>query len=211
METILNVFIDWYRAPQFPYVVAGWLLAAFLTIAIVWIVRSVAFWFATHRRIQAVQNALGTSTRISDLRSNFKVNIKSIHETMRGRSLPSPFSVIFAGIDRSLERAWIEFCESFVTTNDANESVIRNTQRPIEYFRAAAFPPRTLGLFANVFVGVGLLFTFLGLVAALRFATEGLVAGDAAQMMDVLQAILYAAAAKFSSIAFARRSAAARR
>jgi hypothetical protein len=52
-------------------------------------------------------------------------------------------------------------------------------------------------LAANTFVGVGLLLTFLGLVAALTFAAEGMRSADSNGMLGAMRDLLSAASSKF--------------
>jgi hypothetical protein len=67
---------------------------------------------------------------------------------------------------------------------------------------------RLLQAIPNVLVGIGLLFTFLGLTAALYFASQGAAAHDVAQTQLSIRNLLDAAAFKLSSslIAFAKRA-----
>jgi hypothetical protein len=74
---------------------------------------------------------------------------------------------------------------------------IRSTQRPNEFFYAVARPPSWLGFAATLFVAFGLLATFLGLIAALTFASEGMASNDMASMQAAIRDLLSAASSKF--------------
>lgn len=74
---------------------------------------------------------------------------------------------------------------------------IRSSQRPNGFFYAATPPPTWLGFAANIFVAFGLLATFLGLVAALTFAAQGITSDDLNAMQRALRDLLSAAASKF--------------
>jgi hypothetical protein len=103
---------------------------------------------------------------------------------------------------RFLRHAWVEFRETLLEPEqDDPHAVIRNTTRPFDYLNAheagAEFGfRRTL---SGVFVGVGLLLTFFGLVSALHFATEDIRNGSTnlAQTRDALSGLLHAASFKF--------------
>lgn len=57
-------------------------------------------------------------------------------------------------------------------------------------------PPTRLELAASTFVGVVLLLTFFGRVAALTFATDGMRDSDSARMLDAIRDLPAAAASK---------------
>jgi hypothetical protein len=85
----------------------------------------------------------------------------------------------FLGRNRRLAHSWTEFKETLIVPDEmARRRLILNTARPQAYFnipaaRYAGLPlPAYLAL-PNIFVGLGLLFTFVGLVAALHFAAQG--------------------------------------
>jgi hypothetical protein len=102
-----------------------------------------------------------------------------------------------------LRHGWAEFTETLLIPNDGEAKPIRNTQRPGQYLNtraAEAFGPRFhfYQALPNYFVGVGLLLTFFGLVAALYFASEGIKAGSSlTQMQSALRDLLHAATFKF--------------
>jgi len=83
------------------------------------------------------------------------------------------------------------------TLNFAGAPPIRSTQRPNSFFYAVTPPPAWLGFAANLFVAFGLLATFLGLVAALTFASQGMTSDDPAAMQAALRDLLSASASKF--------------
>lgn len=90
--------------------------------------------------------------------------------------------------------AWREFQESMV---DEGTRPIRNTNRPGAFFNKAT-PRLTLLTFAsNIFVGVGLILTFLGLIVALNTASQGMSGADANAAKESLQGLLVVAGAKF--------------
>ena len=101
---------------------------------------------------------------------------------------------------RRLERAWREFYETALPPVE-DSGVLRNTVRPVEFFNR-----EELGLEAGMwrqvpalFVSIGLLLTFLGLVAALQQTGEVLQteATDTSATVRGLTTLLNVASAKF--------------
>ncbi|MEC8067246.1 MAG: hypothetical protein VX154_05250 [Pseudomonadota bacterium] len=95
----------------------------------------------------------------------------------------------------NLSHAWAELKESLVHENE--EKVVWNTARPHNYIDAHDIRgPRILSSFPNIFVGLGLVFTFLGLAASLQGIS---IDGDVAAMQKGLQNVLSAASVKFTA------------
>ena len=116
------------------------------------------------------------------------------------------FAEDFDGISQRLERdglighAWTEFRET-VMRPEAEPPVVQNTVRPHSFINAQHLQDHNLALrfmphLPNYFVGVGLLLTFVGLIAALDFATAS-VGGDIDQAIGGLEKLLKAATFKF--------------
>lgn len=102
-----------------------------------------------------------------------------------------------------LKHAWEEFAETLIFPKEDETAAIRNTQRPEQYLNSRAaerFGPKFhfYQALPNYFVGVGLLFTFFGLVAALYFASDGIKEGaELSAMQESLRKLLHAATFKF--------------
>lgn len=119
---------------------------------------------------------------------------------------PSAFANEFAAVDetiskkRLLKHAWEEFKETLIT-DDAGP--VRNTARPSAYLNVSGVAGELHLSFyqavPNYFVGFGLLFTFLGLVAAIHFASQGVAGDNVAQAKVALQHLLSAATFKFAT------------
>lgn len=93
------------------------------------------------------------------------------------------------------QRAWVEFEECIV---DPQAERLKNTVRPDEFFAPLADQSRGLLLWANLAVAVGLVLTFLGIIAALGNTSEALkAAGTANSMQEALRTLLSVTAAKF--------------
>lgn len=105
--------------------------------------------------------------------------------------------------DERLAHGWSEFKESLIIPEGGGaRRLIRNTARPQLYLNVpsaveAGLPLPSYLALPNVFVGLGLLFTFIGLVAALHFAAEGVTSADVAEAQQSLQSLLKAATFKF--------------
>lgn len=97
---------------------------------------------------------------------------------------------------KELRHAWTQFSETII---DPTDRTLRATARPDGYFLHIGDDIRVLNWWANIFVAIGLVFTFLGIVAALSKATEtmGGSAADMAAMQTALTELLTIAAAKF--------------
>jgi hypothetical protein len=99
------------------------------------------------------------------------------------------------GVGRSgLAEAWDRYRRTLILDQ---APPIRATQSPSVFLFAAYSPPTWLGFAANLFIAFGLLATFLGLIAALTFATQGMTSSDAAATQLALRDLLASAASKF--------------
>lgn len=103
---------------------------------------------------------------------------------------------------RLLRHAWSQFKETLIFPDGDIEDepfAIRNTARAQDYFNSAdaGLHFRFYRALPNLFVGLGLLFTFIGLVSALYFATKGIEGADIAQTQSALRDLLHAATFKF--------------
>lgn len=139
---------------------------------------------AARNRVQAIKEALGSDNDPIAERTAFAENY--IH-------LSAAMSEDQKGA-HSLVLAWREFQESMV---DESASPVRNTNRPAVFFNRAA-PKQTMLTFAsNIFVGAGLILTFLGLIVALNTAANGMAGQDVSVAKQSLQELLIVAGAKF--------------
>ena len=113
-----------------------------------------------------------------------------------------------------LKHGWEEFCETLIKPDQESKSqVIRNTIRPSYYLNTneteSKLHLKLLHFVSNLLVGVGLLLTFIGLVAALTFATCGIsdhvtgalakvcTGGGGGQLDAAIKDLLHAASLKF--------------
>lgn len=102
----------------------------------------------------------------------------------------------------TLAHNWEQFSQSLILPDEEEGEPIRATQRPEAFFDETGLVASRLNLrfyqsVPNILVGVGLLFTFIGLIAALYFASEGVTAKDIAATQEALGKLLHAATFKF--------------
>lgn len=100
--------------------------------------------------------------------------------------------------------AWSEFSETLIPPKRRDDGSIipaANTLRPHSFFNTVDLPigPKFLTVWPNIFVGIGLTITFLGLISALTEASASMadVAGDSLRVQSVVQNLLNVASAKF--------------
>jgi len=142
------------------------------------------FLTAAGARVKVLTAALGESPEPVAEREAFSRNFMDVAAAMNAPGKG-------AG---ALVQAWREFHESMI---DETASPIRNTNRPSTYFHRAGPRQIKLVFWSNVFVGIGLILTFLGLVVALHTAANGMRGGDVAQTKIALTTLLTVAGAKF--------------
>jgi methyl-accepting chemotaxis protein len=110
--------------------------------------------------------------------------------------------VAHEGSNPQFQRAWVEFEESIV---DLQAEQLKNTVRPDEFFAPLADQSRGLLFWANIAVAVGLVLTFVGIIAALGSTAAALdsangtanATGTVGSMQDALRRLLSVTAAKF--------------
>lgn len=106
-------------------------------------------------------------------------------------------SAVMTGADAyasHLVTAWRNYAKTFVR---ADSGPVVSPFRPRTFLIPATGGSGFLEFCANIFVAFGLLATFVGLVAALTFASTGMQTGDASQMQLAVRDLLGASASKF--------------
>jgi hypothetical protein len=117
----------------------------------------------------------------------------------KGAAFRDQAEQIDAALSRSLFGAsWAEYRECL----KKEEIGILYLRHPGEYFGLHAicnndFPARFFAAVHGYFIGIGLLLTFIGLVAALKFAAAGVASPDIAVAKQALNSLLSAASFKF--------------
>lgn len=139
---------------------------------------------AARRRVQALRTALGSAQAPAEAQAAFAGGFMEVAAAL-GEDGPG------AG---GLAAAWRELREFIF---DETESPIRCAAKAGPIFARAAPRLASLTLWSNVFVGVGLILTFLGLIVALNVAAKGMDGGGVEGAKTALSGLLTVAGAKF--------------
>lgn len=138
---------------------------------------------AIEKRLIVIDRAMGGSgADIDEARLGFAEHFNAIDAEMMEADHPQSYA---------LRRSWEEYRETIV---DPGAEVLHNTARPENFFLPLADRHRGLGWFANIFIAVGLLITFLGIIAALSTLDFS---GGVDAMQARLNELMKVAGAKF--------------
>lgn len=143
--------------------------------------------------------------------SPLKRDIKRANKAFSRADSPETFFENFEYIENLISKqkfifpVWLEFKETMnVYTKEDGSGVWQNTKRPQDYFTLSTLSRQrgnvnALDFWPNVFVGSGLLFTFLGLIAAIDQAGVAIEAAsqDVGEVMRALEIMLTIASIKF--------------
>lgn len=106
--------------------------------------------------------------------------------------------------------AWQEFSETLIPPTTSEEGIhnpCQNSERPHDFFTLSDLEmgPNFTKSLPNIFIGVGLSLTFLGLISALGSAVDGIAdaGGDTIEIQNSISDLLNAASAKFYASLFA--------
>src|SRR5579862_3673902 len=131
------------------------------------------------------------------------LRLKRLRRGLRSLGRGTDFARSFGDADALLEAsivgsAWSDYRECL----KASHEVVLYPRRPDEYLGlhalpASSYPARFFAATHGYFTGIGLLLTFIGLVAALKFAAAGVASSDLALAKAALNALLAAASFKF--------------
>lgn len=133
-------------------------------------------------------------------------HLRRLRRTIEQHRTEEAFAAHFESVSgrlansRLVGHAWREFRETLVMPSET-VSVVQNTARPQTFINIRCFQEQSTALrlmahIPNYFVGIGLLLTFIGLVAALFFATTA-VGGTIDEAIGGLKHLLAAATFKF--------------
>ncbi|PKP66275.1 MAG: hypothetical protein CVT85_03115 [Alphaproteobacteria bacterium HGW-Alphaproteobacteria-7] len=150
--------------------------------------RVVPYLSAARERIDALQSSLGTDRDPDAERRAFAENYIEVSGAMGTEQEGA----------HNLVQAWREFQESMV---DESASPVRNTNRPSAFFNRAAPKLTVLHFASNIFVGVGLILTFLGLIVALNTAAQNMGEDITAAKLSLEHLLTVAGAKFFTSVA----------
>lgn len=172
-EDFLSFLEKVYGGKEFGFVVTALLLLSAIGIACWQAYKNKAYLSAARDAEQALRQALGDSKDPAEQRLSFAQNYHEVDAVLR-QSSGKPGA-------EALARAWGEFREGII---DETETPIRNTSRPAAFFHREAPHQHRLAFWSNVFVALGLILTFLGLVAALYTTSKGM----SGEVVDVKRA-----------------------
>ncbi|MBV1917045.1 MAG: hypothetical protein KUG65_03145, partial [Sphingomonadaceae bacterium] len=124
----------------------------------------------------------GSSADVDTARLEFSRRFNDIDERMMDASHDEALP---------LRRTWEEYRETIV---DPSAEILQNSARPEHFFFNLGDRHRGLSWFANIFIAVGLLITFLGIIAALSTLDFS---GGVDAMQERLNELMKVAGAKF--------------
>ena len=161
-----------------------WLLALGI------ILLALVLWQRFVGRLTTLRRSLGRAIDLVDRREG--------HAAFKQR-FPAVFEALSQ--DAVLGRPWRNYAATF-TPVPGNEQALGAPQPPQAAFDDGLFARVGLNLrfyqaVPNILVGTGLLFTFIGLVAGLHFASEGVTAADVREAQAALRDLMAAATFAF--------------
>ena len=151
---------------------------------------------------------LSSCVRVSRRKAKLVREIVQARETVESSDDEVDFTDKFTAIDQELSslatlgRPWQEFTETLIQPNSVDElspyDTYKNTKRPLEFFEIEKFMEEIEPRFKpEQYIGVGLILTFLGLVAALVAAGPAFSGTNSAQITEALEKLISTAGAKF--------------
>ena len=179
---------DAVAAPSFPGYVTGAFIAALIGLLVWFGLRAIPASRAIGRAARIVRRANGRAEfrdQFVDIDSALRSHEENVRESSRGRAI---------------SRAWHEFYETLVLPEDGSRTYVRNTIRPHAFFNKddLGFESTIWRQIPGLFVSIGLFFTFLGLIAALRGSGDIFAHGaNAEEQRSAMQTLLLVASAKF--------------
>ena len=176
---MIDVVFGFFALSWVPWTLSGLLIAA-----------AIGIWLDFRRRLRPVLQGLEEALRV-------------VTEAQGAHALHDRFSSIDQRLasNRVIGDAWRAFVRTLVPV-PGQDGVLGATRRPREdlndsILTSAGINLRFYTAVPNYLVGLGLLFTFLGLVAALYFASAGVAAPSVQAAQAALRDLLAAATFKF--------------
>ena len=190
-RSLLDTIIPLYKNTDFAYALATLMILVAIVAVVVASVVHLVRRSALSRRINAIRGNMSfvssdavEASEATPSEIMFHKQVEEIDEVLGAQGL----------FVNDIGRAWHRFRDSL---RAARTPPVRTLKSPRAYYFEHVQPPSWLDFLANTFVAFGLLATFLGLVAALTFAADGLQTDDTAAMMAALRDLLAASASKF--------------
>lgn len=164
----------------------GWVAGVFFVVLFVSCIWTLAVYW---RRVSAIRSLKKHIDRYAD-GQRFTQHFDELNAELQAwRIGPAPRSAVI--------EAWDEYAETTVVDTRDGQMIRRNAVRPTNFLNVEdlGFGPGFLRILPGMFVSLGLLFTFLGLVAALDQLGNDL--GKGAKSDDVVIRLMTIASAKF--------------
>jgi len=181
MDSITKLLIDFFHIDNIGLYLAAALMVTGVFVILVMLMKFMKVSLGLARMTKIVQSPKDEA--------EFTANYESIREQVL--NIPE------------MGHAWSEFEETLIPPiediDDRNYHIYRNTKRPSEYFSVNSVHYYQIKAFIqpHTFVGLGLLFTFLGLVAALTETGQAFTNSSVDQIQAALQSLLKVAGTKF--------------
>lgn len=115
---------------------------------------------------------------------------KVVQETIESKELEPMIALFEIENDEFLKKAILKFKKNTLSKNDFPN---------VNMLETKGFPLKIISALPGYFVGLGLVFTFLGLVAALFFAAQGMKSGNYEAAKTSLMQLLHASSFKFTT------------
>lgn len=187
-ETIGGL-IEWFRDPDFAYGIATFMAI----VAIAMVVCAIVLHLLQKSALKAKQLQLSGFVALRGAQDTEVADAREAEFFRRFREIDAAMQKSGA-VAGQIAHAWRRYRKTLIVGHAAP---IRSSQRPAVFFYRTLTPPTWLGFAATMFVGFGLLVTFLGLVAALTFASEGMQSDAPDAMQAALRDLFSAASSKF--------------
>jgi methyl-accepting chemotaxis protein len=186
--TSMSQFIFWGSSFLTQEQMPGWvsiLILCWLAVSVVMVLAS------THQKLSALRWLNGLIAKTTD-DGDFTAQSPRIDSEVKSRRTLKGYVHITA--------AWSEFKETLILDETVSPPVLRNGVRPSGFFNLEDldYGPGFYRHLPGLFVSVGLLLTFLGLISALQAIGSGLsIEATPEEMRGALNDLLGAASAKF--------------
>lgn len=177
-DPITSFVVTVFSAPNAALIMAG----AILALAVVLIFQSGHFEFAPLRDDLRRRGDLLSELRGADLQKAFAESFQALDKRLSGAAYPT------------LELGWANYRGQLAETADGR---LASSIHAMDAFDHADGPARTLEWWANLLVAIGLVITFMGIVAALTEAVDAMQRQGDAGMQTALMGLLAVAATKF--------------
>jgi hypothetical protein len=183
LRPVVKVYLGVFGSP-----VSGLLLSLLIFCVLAWLLHRL--WFDMVRPARETLDRAAAAIRAAAGEVGDPVALDAMRGAMHS-------SVLLAD-------SWDSFSATLIVRDHGGRPTLSATAPPADYFslaslRAHGIDPKGFLPYSGYFVGVGLVFTFMGLVAGLYFASRGMKTADLDQARAALVALLNASTFKFAT------------